>query len=188
MIDMHIHAVSSNLPGTKTNRAFYDRPLESVAADLRAAMAEAEITQVLAMGCIGPQEDDPLGIRSTQRMATLVPGLHPIGVADPSNIHAEHLERVEWELKQGAVKALKGYLGYFHFGPDHPNYRPYYELAARYNLPFILHTGDTYSTTAKVRYAHPLFVNDAAVEPSRRTVRHGALRMSLVSGRRRSRL
>ena len=48
--------------------------------------------------------------------------------------------------------------------PDHPGYRPYYELAERFRLPFIFHTGDTYSPYAKLKYAQPLLVDEVAVD------------------------
>ncbi|HZT83675.1 MAG TPA: amidohydrolase family protein, partial [Gemmataceae bacterium] len=76
----------------------------------------------------------------------------------------EHLKRVEAALAAGNVRALKGYLGYLHHGPDSPGYRPYYELAERFGLPFVFHTGDTYSPRAKLRFAHPLGVDDVAVD------------------------
>jgi predicted TIM-barrel fold metal-dependent hydrolase len=62
------------------------------------------------------------------------------------------------------VAALKCYLGYLHFGPCHANYRRYYELAAQYKLPVIFHTGDTYSPQAKLKFAHPLGVDEVAVD------------------------
>src|SRR5262249_60736765 len=74
------------------------------------------------------------------------------------------LQRVARQLRQGPVKPLKAYLGYLYYGPEHRSYVPYYELAARYRLPFIFHTGDNYSTVAKVRYAHPLLVDEVAVD------------------------
>src|SRR5262249_19009879 len=67
-------------------------------------------------------------------------------------------------LATGPGRVLKGYLGYLHFAPDHAGYRPYYERAARHGVPFIFHTGDTYSPRAKLRYAQPLLVDDVAVE------------------------
>src|SRR5262249_929112 len=67
-------------------------------------------------------------------------------------------------LASGQVRALKAYLGYLHYAPDHPGYRPYYELAARHQAPFVFHTGDTYSPRAKLRFAHPLLVDDVAVD------------------------
>ena len=46
----------------------------------------------------------------------------------------DHLRRVEAALASRQVRALKGYLGYLPFGPDHAGYRPYYELAERHGL------------------------------------------------------
>ncbi len=67
-------------------------------------------------------------------------------------------------MKDGKVKALKAYLGYIHLPPDDPGYEPYYKLAAAYKVPVVFHTGDTYSRKAKVRFAHPLLVDDVAVD------------------------
>jgi predicted TIM-barrel fold metal-dependent hydrolase len=164
MIDMHIHAVSPQLPGVKPLSPLLDRPPEEVAAALRREAAEVGVTHLLAMGHLGGEGDDPLGVASTRRIAEMVPGMFAIGVADPSRTGTDHLQRVERQMQQGHVKALKGYLGYLYYGPEHPNYVPYYELAARYRLPFIFHTGDNYSTVAKVRYAHPLLVDEVAVD------------------------
>ena len=164
MIDMHVHLVNSQLPGAKANQSKLAKPAEETAAWLRREMEEAGIEQVLAMGRMAVTADDPLGVNSTLEIAQLVPGVHAVGVADPANIHPDHLRRVEEELSAGKVKALKGYSGYVYFGPDSPEYAPYYELAARYQVPFIFHTGDTYSTRAKVKYAHPLLIDEAAVD------------------------
>lgn len=164
MIDMHVHVVNSLLPGAKADQARLAKPPEETAAWLHREMDAAGIEQVLAMGCLAVSADDPLGIRSTLAVAEYLPTLHAIGIADPSNTAPEHLERVEEELKRGRVKALKGYSGYVYFGPDSPEYAPYYALAAKYQLPFIFHTGDTYSARAKVKYAHPLRIDEAAVD------------------------
>jgi predicted TIM-barrel fold metal-dependent hydrolase len=67
-------------------------------------------------------------------------------------------------LSRGRVVALKCYLGYLHFEPAHPNYRRYYELAAQFKVPVIFHCGDTYSRTAKVKFAHPLLIDEVAVD------------------------
>jgi predicted TIM-barrel fold metal-dependent hydrolase len=127
-------------------------------------MQESGAEVLLGMGHMGGGEDDPLGIASTLRIAALLPALHPIGVADPSRTDTDHLQRAERQMQSGKVKALKGYLGYLYYGPDSPGYVPYYELAARYQVPFIFHTGDNYSDVAKVKYAHPLLVDEVAVD------------------------
>src|SRR5262245_9864492 len=167
MIDMHIHAVNPRLPGVRTLPAFLDGPPEPVATTLRQQMQESGTEVLLGMGHLGGSDDDPLGITSTLRIAEYLPALHAIGVADPSRTGTDHLQRAEEQLRSGKVKALKGYLGYLYYGPDSPAYAPYYELAARYQVPFIFHTGDNYSDVAKVKYAHPLLVDEVAVEHRR---------------------
>jgi predicted TIM-barrel fold metal-dependent hydrolase len=166
MIDTHIHVVRPGLPGVGSLDPLLDRGAAAVVSALRQQMREASIEAVLCMGCLGGA-DDPLGVSGTLEVARSLPGLHAVGVADPTRSDPDHLRRVEAVLNTGQVVALKGYLGYLHFPPDHCGYRPYYELAERYRLPFIFHTGDTYSPYAKVRYALPLAVDDVAVDHPR---------------------
>jgi len=167
-IDTHIHVVNTRLPGLPKKAApdgtSFDCPVRKRADSIRKEMESAGIEQALCMPRWDNADDDPLGINETLELAEEVPGLHAIGIADPTKTHQGHLDRVEDLLKKGKVKAFKAYLGYLHHGPDSPNYGPYYELAARYRLPFIFHTGDTFSHLAKVKFAHPLLVDEVAVD------------------------
>jgi predicted TIM-barrel fold metal-dependent hydrolase len=165
MTDVHIHVVPPNLPGVGSLSGTLRLRPERVAAALRQEMTAAGITRVLAMGEWKAEGDDPLGIARTLAIGELVPGLKPIGICDPTRgDDPDHFRRVEDELRRGRVAALKCYLGYLHFEPAHPNYRRYYELAARFRLPVFFHTGDTYSPEAKLKYAHPLGVDEVAVD------------------------
>lgn len=164
MIDAHIHVVPPRLPGAGSLSPLLDAAASVRADVLRRDMQSVGATHVLAMGCCNAPADDPLGIAETLTLARSVSGLSAIGVADPTRDDADHLRRVESVLAAKQVCALKGYLGYLHYAPDHPGYRPYYELAERYQLPMIFHTGDTYSPCAKLRYAQPLLVDDVAVD------------------------
>jgi predicted TIM-barrel fold metal-dependent hydrolase len=139
-------------------------PAEAVATALGQQMQAAGITQALAMGCCDAGPDDPLGVAATQAVARYLPGLSAVGVADPRRTEPEHLRKVEAALAGRRVRALKAYLGYLHLGPTDAGYWPYYELAERHGLPFVFHTGDTYSAVAKLRFAHPLGVDDVAVD------------------------
>ncbi len=164
MIDCHIHAVPPNLPGTGPLSPLLRQPPAVVAAELRREMQISGVTSALAMGSWDNPEDDPLGINATVELAKQVPGLKVIGVADPTRTEESHFRKVEELLAAKRVVALKGYLGYLHFEPAHPNYRRYYELAAKYRIPVMFHTGDTYSPRAKLKYAHPLGVDEVAVD------------------------
>jgi hypothetical protein len=164
MIDVHIHAVPPNLPGVGVLSPVLQRPVADVAAEIRRQMQTAGVEAVYSMGAWSVCERDPLGIETTLQIAQLVPGLKAIGIADPTKTDLAHFARVEAQLISGTLVALKAYLGYLHYEPTHPNYRRYYELATQYNLPVMFHTGDTYSARAKLKYAHPLGVDEVAVD------------------------
>ena len=168
MIDVHVHVVHDHVHGAKPapghEDALLEEPPDVVATQVKREMAAAGVTTILGMGRLNAPADDPLGINGTLRVAALVPGLRAIGVANPELTDKAHLKRAEAQLATGKVVALKAYLGYTHHGPDSPRYLPYYRLAAGHGLPFIFHTGDTWATAAKVRYAHPLLVDDVAVD------------------------
>jgi uncharacterized protein len=143
MIDAHVHVVPPNLPGVGRLSPLLDGPPDVLIAVLTRHLQEAGFSHVLAMGSWGGGPDDPLGVAATLRIGRAVPGVLAVGVADPTRSDPDHLRRVDAALATGQVRALKGYLGYLHYAPDHPGYRPYYERAARHNLPFVFHTGDT---------------------------------------------
>ncbi|MEQ9454736.1 MAG: amidohydrolase family protein [Phycisphaeraceae bacterium] len=67
-------------------------------------------------------------------------------------------------LAEGLVKGLKLYPGYEPFYPYDARCKVVYDLAAEYNVPVMIHTGDTYSPKGKVRFSHPLNVDDVAVD------------------------
>ena len=171
MIDAHLHVDLLNPAFLKRLAPDVVGNPRKMAEALGKEMVECGVTQALAMGREQGTDEDPLGIRGTLEVARFVPGLHPVGVADCCRTDSAHMGRVEEELRQTRVKALKVYAGYTAAGPDNPTYWPYYQVAGRYGLPVIIHTGDTPVAGAKVRFAHPLLVDEVAVDfPSVRFV------------------
>lgn len=67
-------------------------------------------------------------------------------------------------LHEGRVKGLKLYPGYEAFYVHDPRMRVVYELAGEFDVPVMIHTGDTYDPKGKVKYAHPLEVDEVAVD------------------------
>ncbi|HZC20978.1 MAG TPA: amidohydrolase family protein, partial [Nitrososphaeraceae archaeon] len=43
-------------------------------------------------------------------------------------------------------------------------YQRVYDMCVEYDAPVMIHTGDTFSNTAKIRFSHPLTVDDIAVD------------------------
>jgi predicted TIM-barrel fold metal-dependent hydrolase len=166
MIDAHLHVVPTGLPGTGSLGVVLRLPPDQTAEELRQEMQATGTTTALAMGAWRITADDPLGVNRTLQIAEMVPGLLAVGVMDPTRAadDVEFFAKVEAVLQAKKVVALKGYLGYLPCGPDHPTYHVYYDLAAKYRLPVFFHTGDTYSPQARLKFAHPLLVDEVAVD------------------------
>lgn len=80
------------------------------------------------------------------------------------NYRERDLRELSDYLKDGIVKGLKLYPGYEPFYPYDSRCRVIYDLALEFDVPVMIHTGDTYAKSAKLRYAHPLNVDDVAVD------------------------
>jgi predicted TIM-barrel fold metal-dependent hydrolase len=170
MIDTHIHVVPSGIEGIKPKpkdvEKLYEGPPSDIAARVKVEMELAGFRVAFGMGSLNSRKDDPLGIAGILELSRSVPGLKAVGVANPKLNQPDHMKAVEAQIdaNRDKIVALKAYLGYLHFGPEHSAYRPYYELASKYDLPVIVHTGDNWSTKAKVKYAHPLRMDEVAVD------------------------
>jgi uncharacterized protein len=67
-------------------------------------------------------------------------------------------------LKDGVIKGIKLYCGYEHYYPSNEKYQAIYDMCVEYRLPLMIHTGDTLLDRAKVKFAHPLNIDDIAVD------------------------
>lgn len=174
VVDVHLHIATSSvstepggLPPPPFNLLHQSDGAAKLGAMIDEQLVAAGVTDALCMPTLISVDDgDPLGLGPTAKQASFVKRakLHYVGVAHPERFDRNHLARVEAVLKQGHVKALKAYLGYLHYLPTYEGYLPYYRLAAKYDVPIIFHTGDTYGRLGKVRFAHPLAIDDLAVD------------------------
>lgn len=89
-------------------------------------------------------------------------GINPSKLAGPDA--AAELDRIEARLKRKETAGIKLYAGYYHYYVHDRIYGPVYELAKHYGLPVVIHTGDTYSMNGLLKYAHPLTVDELALQ------------------------
>lgn len=75
----------------------------------------------------------------------------------------ESLAEFERHLRTSQCVGIKMYTGYNHLYPNDPIHHPFYELARAYDVPVVLHTGDTAGTRGLVKYSHPLAVDELAM-------------------------
>ena len=85
------------------------------------------------------------------------------GVSFP-HLGADQIAYLRGLLQARRIVGLKLYPGYQPFHLSDRRLHPVYEMAAEAGVPVMIHTGDTFSPKTKVRYAHPLEVDDVAVD------------------------
>ncbi|MDH4066194.1 MAG: amidohydrolase family protein [Acidobacteriota bacterium] len=99
-------------------------------------------------------------VEATRHLDTL----HVVAGLSWTNLTQADLDDLRVLLEQGAIKGLKLYPGYEPFYPADPKLAPAYALAEEFDVPVMIHTGDTYAPTGKVKYSHPLNVDEVAVD------------------------
>ncbi|MGE0556496.1 MAG: amidohydrolase family protein [Gemmatimonadales bacterium] len=102
--------------------------------------------------------------RSVVEATRDLPYVYVVAGLDYYSFTADHLVELEDYVTEGKLRGLKLYPGYQTFYPADPKWRPAYEFAAKHQIPVMIHTGDTYTPKGKLKYAHPLNVDEAAVD------------------------
>lgn len=77
---------------------------------------------------------------------------------------AKALKELEAGLRSKKYGCMKIYLGYIHLFATDKTYIPVYKLAEKYGVPVVFHTGDTYTSSAKVKYSDPMPIDELAVD------------------------
>jgi predicted TIM-barrel fold metal-dependent hydrolase len=80
------------------------------------------------------------------------------------NYKEKDLREISDYLKEGLVKGLKLYPGYEPFYPHDNRMQVVYDLAVEFDVPVMFHSGDTYTPKGKVRFSHPIHIDDVAVD------------------------
>ncbi|MDD3051290.1 MAG: amidohydrolase family protein [Candidatus Cloacimonetes bacterium] len=83
---------------------------------------------------------------------------------NPHKLDSDSLSRLGAILQQDKCAGIKIYAGYYQFYVADDIYEPVYELALKYQLPVVIHSGSTYSPKGLLKYSHPLTIDDLATK------------------------
>lgn len=104
---------------------------------------------------------------STRQVVEAIKGRKNLGVVSGiSYLHYDHrdVREISEYLENGFIKGLKFYPGYEPFYPSDSRLKLLYEMALEFDVPVMFHSGDTYAPTGKVKYSHPIHIDDLAVD------------------------
>lgn len=160
IIDAHMHTILEEEVDDWTKKHKIDFSEKGLEKECK----KNNVQYVLSFAC-DLKKPTPMGldiIKKQQKRNSRIKAV--VGINPNFKITASQVKKIEQDLKTGAVKAIKIYLGYFHHYAYDKVYHPFYKLAAKYNRPVIFHTGDTFGENALLKYAHPLTVDEVAVK------------------------
>ena len=158
LIDCHVH-----LNNYYTENGDNRRPTEENVHRLWDAMAANGVDHAVVLTSYKVNVDRPsvehvLEILAEDPRTTVVEGLRW------RSDHRTDLFHMEERIRDGLVKGIKLYPGYDLYAIDDPSLEAVFRIAAKHDVPVMIHCGDTYARNAKVRMAHPLLVDDIAVD------------------------
>jgi uncharacterized protein len=155
IIDCHVHL---NRYDEGDVSSLHDRYLR-----LKDEMAQHGVDYALVLSSYLATAERP----NTQEILDVVEADPRIGVvAAVSYLHyrAADLADLRALLQEERIKGLKLYPGYEPFYVHDARMRVVYELAGEFNVPVMIHTGDTYDPKGRIKYSHPIEVDEVAVD------------------------
>lgn len=155
IIDVHTHL--NNYDETT------EVPLPQRLAQLQESMRISKVDAAMVLTSYTVNAHRP-STREVVELTKDIDNLHVVAGISFTNFKERDLRELSDYLEAGFVKGLKLYPGYEPFYPHDSRCRILYDLALEYDVPVMVHTGDTYSPKGKVRFAHPIHLDDVAVD------------------------
>lgn len=170
IIDAHLHF--SNIHSFKQTAEELSI-LDYSGAGLKKEFAESNIVLGIGMGITETNQGgfpdsaslNPMGLDLEETVPEFIlscVGINPLRLKGGKR--DQELDKIEEELQTNSHNVgIKIYAGYYPFYVHDQIYEPIYRLAAKYQLPVVIHSGDTYSERGLLKYSHPLTIDELAV-------------------------
>ncbi len=126
-------------------------------------MKEIKVDYSLVLTSYKVNENRP----STMQVVEAIQGRDNLGVVagiSYLNYDYKDLREISKYLEEGLIKGLKLYPGYEPFFPQDNRLKVVYDMAVDFNVPVMFRSGDTYSPTGRIKYSHPINLDDVAVD------------------------
>lgn len=155
IIDAHTHI----------NNYHKDRvvSLEDCLNKLLETMDENHVDYSLVLTSYAVNENRP-GIKKVVEATRDKKNLGVVAGISYLNYKEKDLRELSDYLAAGLIKGLKLYPGYEPFYPYDNRLKVIYDLAVEFDVPMMFHSGDTYTPYGRIRFSHPIHIDDVAVD------------------------
>jgi hypothetical protein len=139
-------------------------PLEDRLKLLLDNMVENHVDYSIALSSYKVNEDRPSTAQLIEATKHYNDKIGIVAGYSIDNHNIEYLYQCRQWLKDGVIKGMKLYCGYEHYYPSDPRYNHVYELCKEFDVPVMIHTGDTFSSKGKLKYSHPINIDEISVD------------------------
>lgn len=155
IIDCHVHLNNYH----NEDVASLDQSIELLLREMR--RNRVDISLILSSYKVTPGRPDTATlVEATRRFKNL----YIVAGIPFEGDRSAQLDALRPGVEEGEIRGLKLYPGYQPFYPGDPSLEPVYEFAKEYHLPVMIHSGDTYSPGGKIKYSHPIHIDEVAVD------------------------
>ena len=155
IIDCHVHLNNYHEEVAVSLDQSLDKLQESM------AVAGVDYSLVLTSYLVSPHRPSTAAV---VKAIAEIPNVGVVAGISYSNYRERDLRELADFLKDGLVKGLKLYPGYEPFFPPDKRLKVVYDLAEEFGVPVMIHSGDTYSAKGKLKFSHPLEIDEVAVD------------------------
>jgi predicted TIM-barrel fold metal-dependent hydrolase len=155
IIDCHVHVNN-----------YHDESVDDLRASVEAllrSMRRNRVDAALVLTSYKVSAGRP-STRAVVEATRAHPNLFVVAGLSWAGFREEELEQIRPAVEEGKVRGLKLYPGYEPFFPGDARFAPALAFARQHRLPVMIHSGDTYTPSGKLKYAHPLHVDELAVD------------------------
>jgi predicted TIM-barrel fold metal-dependent hydrolase len=156
VIDCHVHL--NHYDGTQVDT------LENRIAKLLHAMEDNNIRHSIILSSYKVDQDRPSTLQLLKNTEKHRDSLSVVAGFSIDGHNEDDFQNCRKWLKDGLIKGMKLYCGYEHYYPYDERYQQIYDLCIEFGVPVMIHTGDTFSSKGKLRFAHPLNIDEVAVD------------------------
>lgn len=165
IIDCHMHFSAKGI----FNKTAENIGVECTLAELQKQFTENNIVLGIGMGVDRsgePPNTNPQVIYHGEEK--FPPFLVQCLGVDPSVItkknKADVIDSFKEKIDEETTVGIKIYTGYQPYYATDKVYKPFYKLAQKHDIPVVFHMGDTANSMGRLKYSHPLIIDDLAVD------------------------
>jgi predicted TIM-barrel fold metal-dependent hydrolase len=155
IIDVHTHL--NNYDATRIV------PVEKCLEELQESMAYNKVDHAMVLTSYTVNDHRP-SVATVVRATENLDNVHVVAGVSFLEYQERDLREIADFLKDRRVVGLKLYPGYEPFYPYDKRCQVIYDLAMEFDVPVMIHTGDTFNPKGKLRYSHPINLDEVAVD------------------------